>query len=354
MERQNGTIHPRRGKQLNRDERIQIEVLLNRGSSPKQIAPLLGRHVRTIEREIQRGSVERLNSDLIRLTAYSSDRGQAVHNLNATAKGPQLKLGRHYQTVEFIRFHIVGKRFSPDVVAGLMKQQALACTLCTKTIYSYIEDGWIAGVTNESLWEKRKRRKKAHKRLHRRAKRVVSPGRGIGDRPPGVCARKEFGHWEIDLVVSGKGAGKGVLMTLVERKTRKVILRKLKDGTQQSVTQALNGIERAMGKEAFRTFFKSITADNGSEFLHAEALETSALGNHRRTRLYYAHPYASWERGSNENANRMIRRFIPKGSALSRLTGSALEQIEEWINTCPRRILGFKTAEELFIQEMAA
>jgi IS30 family transposase len=354
MEQQNRTIHPRRGKQLNRDERIQIEVLLKRGSSPEQIASLLGRHARTIEREIRRGAVEHLNSELIRLTVYSSDRAQSVHDLNATAKGPQLKLGRHYQTAEFIRYHIVGKRFSPDVVAGLMKQQALACTLCTKTIYSYIEDGWIAGVTNESLWEKRKRCKKAHKRLHRRAKRMVSPGRGIGDRPSGVCTRKEFGHWEIDLVVSGKDTGKGVLMTLVERKTRKVIIRKLKAGTQQSVTQALNEVERSMGKEAFRTFFKSITADNGSEFLHAEALETSALGGHRRTRLYYAHPYASWERGSNENANRIIRRFIPSGSALSRVTRSELEQIEKWINTCPRRILGFKTAEELFIQEVAA
>jgi IS30 family transposase len=354
MEREKGNTHPRKGKQLNRDERIQIEVLLKRGTSPRQIALMLGRHVRTIEREIGRGSVEHLNSELIRSTVYSSDRGQAAHNLNATAKGPQLKLGMHYPVAEFIRVHIVQKRFSPDVVAELMKQQAMACTLCTKTIYSYIEDGWIAGVTNESLWEKRKRRKKAHKRLHRRAKRVASPGRSIADRPSAVFAREEFGHWEIDLIVGSQGAGKGALMTLVERKTRKVIVRKLKDKTQVSVAKSINGIERSMGQEAFRTFFKSITADNGSEFLHAEALESSVLGAHQRTRLYYAHPFASWERGSNENINRIIRRFIPKGSALSRVTHSALAQIEEWINTCPRRILGFKTAEELFIQEMAA
>lgn len=354
MEQVKSNTHPRKGKQLNRDERIQIEVLLKRGCTPGRIAPLLGRHVRTIEREIGRGSVEHLNSDLTRSTVYSSDRGHAVHALNATAKGPQLKLGKHYQTAEFIRFHIVGKRFSPDVVAGLMKQQALSCTLCTKTIYSYIEEGWIDGVTNESLWEKRKRRKKAYKQLRRRAKRVACPGRGIDDRPPAVFKREEFGHWEIDLVVGGKGTGRGALMTLVERKTRKVIVRKLKDRTQQSVRQALNGIERSTGKEVFRASFKSITADNGSEFLRAEALEISALGGHRRTRLYYAHPFASWERGSNENANRILRRFIPKGSALSRLTRSDLKQIEEWINTCPRRILGFKTAEELFIQEMAA
>lgn len=349
MEQGKANTHPRRGKHLNRDERIQIESLLKAGCSVCRIARLLGRHARTIEREVRRGAVEHLNSELIRSTVYSSDRAQAVHDLNATAKGPQLKLGKHHAVAEFIRFHIVVKRFSPDVVAGLMKRQAAACTLCTKTLYSYIEAGWIAGVTNESLWEKRKRRKKAHKRLHRRAKRPVPAGRSITDRPAEVCTREPFGHWEIDLIVSGKQAGKGALMSLVERKTRKVIVRKLKDGTQRSVAQALNGIEQFMGREAFRRSFQSITADNGSEFLNWEVLERGS-----RTRIYYAHAYAAWERGSNENVNRLIRRFLPKGSALSRVKGSTVEQIERWINEYPRRIHGFKTAEEMFIQEMAA
>lgn len=353
MEQQNATTHSRRSKHLNRDERIQIEALVKGGCSPGQIAPLLGRHVRTIERELRRGSVEHLNSELIRSTGYSSDRGQDVHDLNATAKGPQLKLGRHYQTAEFIRLHIVEKRFSPDVVAHLMKKEPTGCSVCTKTIYSYIAAGWIAGVTNESLWEKRKRRKKAHKRLRRRAKRAPAPGRRIDQRPQAADGREEFGHWEIDLIVGPQGAGKASLMTLVERKTRKVIVRRIKDKTQSSVAKTLNGIERSIGQETFRSVFRSITADNGSEFLQAEVLESSVFGG-QRTCLYYAHAYASWERGSNENANRMIRRFIPKGSALSRLTRPALEQIEEWINTCPRRILGFKTAEEMFIREIAA
>jgi len=354
MEHANATTHPRKGKQLNRDERMQIESLLRMGHSPRQIARLLGRHVRTLEREIRRGAVEHLNTDLTRSTAYSSDRGQDVHDLNATAKGPQLKLGTHYQTAEFIRFHIVEERFSPDVVAGLMKKEAIACAVCTKTIYSYIDAGWINGVTNESLWEKRKRRKKAHKRLHRRAKRPVRAGHSIIDRPAEVCSREEFGHWEIDLVVGAKGTGSTVLMTLVERKTRKVIVRKLKDGTQHAVLRALNGIERSMGQEAFRLWFKTITADNGSEFLQTDGIEGSVLGTHRRTRLYYAHPYSSWERGSNENVNRILRRFIPKGTSLSRVKCSTVKQIEEWINRYPRRILGFKTAEEMFIQEVAA
>ncbi len=132
------------------------------------------------------------------------------------------------------------------------------------------------------------------------------------------------------------------------------ILRKLKGGTQATVVRAINGIERQMGKEAFKVVFKSITADNGSEFLDFHALEKSVHGGLRRTHIYYAHPYSSWERGTNENTNRMIRRFIPKGSDISKITRAEIQKIEDWINRYPRKILDFKTAEEMFIQELAA
>ena len=143
------------------------------------------------------------------------------------------------------------------------------------------------------------------------------------------------------------------MLTLIERKTRKVISRKLKDRSQKSVIRAINGIERQMGPEAFRAVFKSITADNGSEFLDHEALECSVAGG-KRTDIYYANPYAGWERGSNENVNRMIRRFIPKGCDISRFTRKQIQKIEVWINNYPRRILNFETAEERFIRELAA
>ena len=108
-----------------------------------------------------------------------------------------------------------------------------------------------------------------------------------------------------------------------------------------------------MGTGAFRSAFKSITADNGSEFLDYEALERS-VSSGTRTHVYYAHPYSSWERGSNENANRMIRRFIPKGSDISKVTHRQVQQIEDWMNSYPRKILDFETAEERFIRELAA
>jgi IS30 family transposase len=346
--------HPRKGKYLNRDERIQIEVLLRQKYRPSQIARLLGRDVRTIQRERRRGAVTHLDTELRTSVVYNADRAHDLHELNATAKGPQLKIGANHTMVEFIRFHIAENRYSPEVVAHLMKQSALEDDVSPKTIYSYIDMGLIPGVSNETLWEKRKRLKRRCRKRIRPRKKAVAPGHGIDNRPNDVGRREEFGHWEIDLVVGGKGAKKHVLLTLVERKSRKMLIRKLPNRTQAAVLKALNAIERSMGAEGFRVVFKTITADNGSEFLDTTSLEQSAFGKNKRTHVYYAHPYSSWERGSNENANRLLRRFIPKGSDISIFSKTSILAIQEWINSYPRKILGFKTAEESYLLEAAA
>ena len=353
MEQRKGSTQTRKGKHLNRNERILIEGFLRAGRDEPWIADELGRHRRTIEREIKRGLAKRIDSELVVKLAYNADRAQDVHALNASAKGPMVKLKAHSVPLEFIRRHILISKWSPEVVAARMKQKGMEGAVCAKTIYTYIDKGEIAGVGNETLWEKRMRCKK-HKSLHRRAKRGIPLGRSIDERPVEVADRTQLGDWEIDLVVSGKGRGKAALLTLTERKTRMEIIRKLKDGTQAAVVRAIDGIERQMGPEAFRVVFRSITADNGSEFLDFHALEKSVRRGAPRTHIYYAHPYSSWERGTNENTNRMIRRFIPKGSDISKITRAQIQKIENWINRYPRKILNFKTAEEMFIQELAA
>ncbi len=353
MEQEKGNTHIRKGKHLNRNERILIEGLLKAGMSKFDIARHLGRDRRTLEREIERGQVEHLGTDLRVRMIYSADRAQDVHELNATAKGPTVKLKANSIAAEFIRRHIITSRWSPEVVAARMKQKGMEGTVCAKTIYNYIDRGEIRGVSNETLWEKRTRGKK-HKSLRRQAKRGTPLNRSIDDRSEEVLGREVYGHWEIDLVVGGKGMGCAALLTLVERKTRKLIIRKIKDKTQASVLRAINRIERSMGKEAFKVMFVSITADNGSEFLDYLALEQSVMGRSSRTHIYYAHPYSSWERGTNENTNRIIRRFVPKGSDIGRYTREDLRKIEEWINGYPRKILNFKTAGELFALELAA
>jgi IS30 family transposase len=353
MERKKGNTPSRKGKHLNRNERILIEGFLRAGMEEPEIACQLDRDRRTIGREVERGQVEHLNSELTTKRVYNADRAQDVHDENATAKGPSVKLKTNRAAVEFIRCYIVIKKWSPEAVAARMKQKGMEDAVCAKTIYNHIDKGEIPGVGNETLWEKRNRGK-THKALHRQAKRAAPLDRSIDDRPGEVAGREVCGHWEIDLVVGGKGMGTAALLTLVERKTRKLIMRKIKDKTQASVLRAINGIERSMGREAFKVMFVSITADNGSEFLDYPALEQSVKSRSRRTRIYYAHPYSSWERGSNENANRIIRRFIPKGCDIGRHTCSDIRKIEEWINGYPRKVLDFKTAEELFMKELAA
>ena len=351
MEQEKGNTDTRKGKHLNWNERILIDGFLRFRMTESDIARQLGRDRRTINREVERGQVKHLNSDLTTKLVYNADRAQDVHDENASAKGPRVKLMANSAAAEFIRHYILIKKWSPEVIAARMKQKQMPDAVCAKTIYNYIDKGEIPGVSNETLLEKRMRGKK-HKSLHRQSKRGTPLGRSIEDRPPEVADRVVFGHWEIDLVVGGKGMGSAALLTLIERKTRTLIIRKIKDKTQASVLRAINGIERSMGKEAFKVMFVSITADNGSEFLDYQTLEQSVKGTSSRTHIYYAHPYSSWERGSNENANRIIRRFVPKGCDIGKYTHEALREIEAWINALPRKILNFKSAEELFALEL--
>jgi len=355
MEQYHGTKHSRKGKHLNKEERLMIERMSRGGYSPRDIAELLGRHQRTIEREIGRGSVKHKDTELRIKTVYSSDRGQDVHDLNATAKGPQLKLGKNREMVKFIRERIVQHKESPAVVAFRMKENRIPGSVCAKTLYSYIDEGLIDGITNESLWEKRKRRN-WNKRVLRRSRKTPGRRESIEKRPQEIEERKEFGHWEIDLIV-GPAGSKVALLTLAERKTRKLITRKIPNKKKISVLRVINGIEREKGAANFRKEFKSITADNGSEFLDVDSLQQSALSKKKRTSFFYAHPYSSWERGTNENINRIIRRFIAKGRKIENLTQSTIQTIENWINNYPRKILNFQSAQQGFereLQEIAA
>ena len=345
-----GINQTRKGKHLNWEERIQIETLQREGLSKAQIGKRLGRSARTIQRELRRGWVLHRTGKYTVEERYSADRGQITYERRMSGRTKVKPIDE--RLAEYLHSRIVKHKESPEVVAARMKKKHLEYAVCAKTIYNLIDRGLVPGVSNETLWEKRTRRK-SRKTLCRRRKQAVASGHSIECRPEQIEQRQEAGHWEIDLIVGGKGKGPAALLTLTERKTRKGIIRKIKDKTQTSVIRAINGIERQMGKEAFRIVFKSITADNGSEFLDHEALERSVFSG-TRTHIYYAHPYSSWERGSNENANRIIRRFIPKGSDISTFTRKQIQAIEDWINNYPRKVLDFETAEERFIQELVA
>ena len=147
-------------------------------------------------------------------------------------------------------------------------------------------------------------------------------GESIEQRPEEIDEREEFGHWEGDTVYSGKA---------------------------ETVVKALDALERKLGARRFRAIFKSITFDNGTEFAAAEELERSCVNKRLpRTKVYFCHPYSSWERGTNENTNGMIRRRFPKGTNFAAVTNAQIAQAENWINNYPRKILGYKSSEIVF------
>ena len=176
-------------------------------------------------------------------------------------------------------------------------------------------------------------------------------GESIEQRPEEIDEREEFGHWEGDTVYSGKGKRKTTraLLTLTERKTRKEIIIAIPNRKAETVVKALDALERKLGARRFRAIFKSITFDNGTEFAAAEELERSCINKHLpRTKVYFCHPYSSWERGTNENTNGMIRRRFPKGTNFAAVTNAQIVQAENWINNYPRKILGYKSSEIVF------
>ena len=176
-------------------------------------------------------------------------------------------------------------------------------------------------------------------------------GESIEQRPEEIDEREEFGHWEGDTVYSGKGKRKTTraLLTLTERKTRKEIIIAIPNRKAETVVKALDALERKLGARRFRAIFKSITFDNGTEFAAAEELERSCVNKHLpRTKVYFCHPYSSWERGTNENTNGMIRRRFPKGTNFAAVTNAQITQAENWINNYPRKILGYKSSEIVF------
>jgi IS30 family transposase len=222
--------------------------------------------------------------------------------------------------------------------------------ICEKTIYNYIGLGLIWDVSEKDLLYGGKRRKPLGK--PRKHSRVMNASRTIDKRPVEANKRAVVGHWEMDTVYSGKGASPECLLTLTERKLRVEIVRKIPNRTAASVTAEIDKLERQIGASLFKKLFLSITPDNGSEFSDAMGLERSAVSDSQRTQLYFAHPYSSFERGSNENHNGIIRRFIPKSSDIGLEKKSTIRKIQDWMNTYPRKILQGRSPLEALVAEL--
>lgn len=329
---------------MTRDERYQLEALRKAKVPVSQIAKQLGFCVQTIYNELKRGEYIH-TCEWYEEIRYSADKAQQIHEYNQTAKGRPLKIGNDHAYAEFLEAAMLSKgdprkRCSPAAALELAKRKGFTTHICTATLYSYIDKGIFLHLTNKNLWEKAKRRKRAY----REVSRIVHPQLpSISNRPERINQRDELGHWEMDLIV-GKAGTRSVLLTLVERKSRKELIFKLPNRKAATIRAVFDKLERRLPD--FKTRFRSITTDNGSEFMEYERLQTSIHGG-KRFEIYYCHSYAAWEKGSNENHNRMIRRWYPKGTDFTRVTKKEIAELQNWMNSYPRKILNWATPDEI-------
>ena len=345
MCQENNITKSRKGKHLEYSERQSIERWWNKDKRTKvEIAGLLERTEKTIRNEIKRGLVKNLTTELIEIWVYSADVAQQKNEYYLKAKGPKLKIDNDYELKEYVEKSIKKDKKSPEVIAEEIKEMHFKTKMCARTIRNNIASGEIYDIKpKDMIYNKVHKERNKDKKIYEK----VPPEKSIDYRPEKANTREEYGHWEGDLVIGKRKKG-AALFTLTERKTREEIIMKLPSKEAKEVAKALDVLEKIYKKE-FSNKFKTITFDNGGEFRNWKSLEKSydKRKTKARTQVYYAHPYCSGERGSNENGNRLIRRFIPKGTDITLITEEFIKQIENWINNYPRAMFKYKSTNQI-------
>lgn len=336
-------------------QRLQLEAYLKAKVPIKEIAELLGIHKNSVYRERERGIYQKKvryrnarGKKVDRyVQEYSAQVAQLHFELGQTNKGRPIKLGKDYEFVRYVEKRILIDKLSPLAIIGELRRAGypFETVICVNTLYSYIRRGFMGKVKVSSLTFQRAKNKK----IKPVAKRAPA-GPSIEQRPPEIAQRISFGHWEMDCVC---GPTTDCLLVLTERLTRYEIIFKIPRQTTANVVKCLDVLEKRFGKK-FNTIFKSITVDNGSEFLDFQGMRFSCMQkNEVRTEIYYCHPYSAYERGTNERINREIRRICPKGTSFAPYTVYSVERIAAWVNSYPRQVLNFATSTEAFNLELA-
>jgi IS30 family transposase len=333
---------------LKENERYIIETMLKDNKSVKDIANRLNRCISTVYAEIKRGTVELLNTDLTTRACYCADVAQRKHDTVKHNKGIALKIGSDFNTADFIEHLIKDKKYTPYAVECELKNNADYTYLCTSTIYNYIHKNIFLNISDSDLPYNVKTTKE--KKSVRRPSLKMLGTKTIEERDNSIYNRDDYGNWELDTVYSGKNTSKCCLLVFTERMTREEKIYKLADRTSQSVLDKINELEKEIGYTAFRSKFKTITCDNGVEFTKHKEIEHSCITENIRTSLYFCHPFCSCERGSNENANKLIRKYIPKGCDIGGYTDDDIKQIENLINNYPRRLFNGLSTNQYKLQ----
>lgn len=333
------------------EKRLQIEALYAAGIKVVDIAAQLGVHHTTIYRELKRGKVTQRNSDWTERIIYSPNLAQDIHDTNRKECGRKLKIGNDYKFLRFVENKIINERYSPAAVLAYIKVNNIKFNtdICLTTLYNYIKGGVFLNITMAECPYRKPQKKHKKKKVQKK----LQKGTSIDKRPEDILKREEYGHWEMDSVVGPQGKSKACLLVLTERKTRNEIIEKVKDHTSDEVVKVLDKIERKLGEKAFREKFKTITVDNGTEFSDWEGMEKSRRNKKKRTEIYYCHPYRSCERASNENNNKLIRRWYPKGESFDDVSRVEIKKMENWINSYPRLLFNWNSSGDMVRQEEA-
>lgn len=310
--------------QLTQDKRYQIYAFLKAGFSQTDIAIEIGVHKSTVSRELSRNRGQK---------GY---RPQQAHRKAIERRAEAYKFVKMTSQIMPLIDDLIRQDFSPEQVCGFLYRKH-NIRISHESIYRHVlKDKTLGGDLYLHLRHSCKRRKKRYGCHDRRGQ--IKGRVSIDERPAIVDAKKRLGDWEIDTII-GKNH-KGALLSIVERKSKFTLIRKLPKKQADLVAEAaINLLQPYKGKVL------TITADNGQEFAHHENIKEQL-----KTDVYFAHPYHSWERGVSENTNGLIRQYFPKGMSFKDIQEQHVQMAMDRLNNRPRKTLGYKTPIEVFFQ----
>lgn len=311
---------PMNYKHLSQVERYQIYALMKAGHDQTQIAKLLDRHKSTISRELSRN---RGLKGYRPKQACATAAKRSEKSRNAATMPPWVA----EQAACLLKL-----QWSPEQIAGKLP-------VSHETLYQHVYSDKARGGT---LWKNLRCQKHKRKRYAsgRDRRGQIPHRRPLSDRPSHIEARKQVGHWECDTVIGANH--KGAIVTMVERKSGFGVIVKVAHKTSDLVSRAI-----VEGLQPFANRVKTLTYDNGKEFA-AHIQIDQALNSTG----YFARPFASWERGSNENFNGLLRQYVPKKRLMNTVDEDEITMIQNRLNNRPRKRLGFKTPSEVFHQSL--
>ena len=316
------------GRHLSLEERGMIQALHRQGLSLRRIAAEVGCAHTTVFYELRRGTPMR-KSSRGRAPQYTAKRGHKayIEHRRNSRKHCKIDSNNCEPFIQWMAEKLKKNRWSLDACVGYAKLHHLfqpEQIPCTKTLYNML---WVGKLPLSLFDVPRTLGRKRHRKWVRKNKRMK--GRSIEERPAIVDEGSEIGHWEVDTVVGQREGREAVTFTAVEKVTRHYIAIRI-----AGVEAAMAQLQEQYRTECFSQVFKTMTADNGPEF------ETFSKFESLGTKIYFTHPYSSWERPQNERHNGLLRDFIPKGMSIELFTDEDILNMADELNQRPRRILG--------------